>query len=125
MAATRSKAKAAEAEMPRETKPRSGAAGKLIFMGFILLVLAGGALVVLARYQIITVPYLSDLPFIKQETVPAESTPELTELQKATQENDGLQETIKDQQVEIEALNEDLDKAETGKSERRQETGGI
>lgn len=110
MAAPRNAAQAAEMEVLKESGSKSGVLGKLILMGFILLILAGGALVVLARYQVVTVPFISDLPFIKQEDATTETTPELTELQKSTQENDGLQKTIKEQQVEIEALNEDLDK---------------
>lgn len=109
MAATRKAAQPSEPEMERQGKSRLGTVVKLIVMALILLVLVAGALAVLARYQVVTVPYISELPFIMPEEEPA-STPELTELQKATQENDQLQETIKDQQVEIEALNEDLDK---------------
>ncbi len=101
---------AAAASVQDEQPRKKGIFLKLIIMGVILFVLAGGALVVLARYQIITVPYISDLPYIKQAADENATTPELTELQKVAQENDGLNKTIKDQKVEIEALNEDLNK---------------
>lgn len=108
------KDKKAGAKVPEKAaepkKKKGGIFIKIIIMGVILLVLAGGALVVLARYQIVNVPYVSDLPFIAQEKTSTSSTPQLTELQKAAQENDKLKKTIQDQTVEIEALNQDLNK---------------